>query len=227
MKAYLVFLLLLTCRISVADVLSTKDGVVYKNVVIVSAQPERMLIVHDGGGCQVDFKDLVPDSLTTDQRKQVETFIRDYAERNARKEKLRMEREAFELTQREKGLDSFEGIWLTPVDRETILLKREKERLERERMELELAKEKVRLEKELLETEKAKYLLDGESSRDSYLIVGGFSSYDYRKRSKFDAVYGCRTPSIHNHRKVGGVYYRQPYPSRAGVSCFNPGPFNR
>lgn len=175
----LIYILTLALGINaVADNLTVNDGTVYRNVAIISANPEQMLIVHDGGGCQVKFKDLVPDSLTVDQRQKVEEELKYYTERQARIDKAAAERKAFVEAQIAKGLTEFEGAWMTPLEKEELLLKREERRVEIERKRLQLAKERAALEKEQLETDRARYLLEGDQNRRSSTIsVGYFSSF--------------------------------------------------
>lgn len=231
MKKLLAILVSFSCLAAWADDLKTKDGTVYKNVTIVSAKPEHMLIVHDGGGIQVYFKDLVPDSLTAEQRKIVEREIKIYAERADRLEKARIEREAFELAQREKGLIEYEGIWMTPLEKEELLLKREERRLELEKQRLLLAQEKAALEREKLETERARYLLEGESNRGRTTITYGYSS-SYRG----DCYYvRPHYPNKRPHKPINPPkcdnIIRQgqtnPYICTDNAAFYNRSPFNR
>ncbi len=83
MKALLSILSALCCLTVAAENITAKDGTNYRNVTIISADPDRMLIVHDGGGCQVSYKDLLPDSLSADQRKTVEEELRYYVQRSS------------------------------------------------------------------------------------------------------------------------------------------------
>ena len=171
------FIISILCCLSVsAENLTAKDGTVYHNVTIISADPDRMLIVHDGGGCQVNFKDLKPDSLTVEQRNKVEGELRYYVLRTKRLEMIRLEKEVFEAEQRQKGLVEFEGGWVTPLEREGILIGRAARKVELERKRVQLAKEKAELEKQQLQTEKARYLLEGESRRGSTYITFGYTS---------------------------------------------------
>lgn len=173
----LLFILSALCGLSVAaENLTAKDGTVYHHVTIISADPDRMLIVHDGGGCQVDFKDLKPDSLTAEQRDKVESELRYYTLRSKRLDKIRLDTEVFKAEQRLKGLVEFEGGWVTPLEREEILIAREERKVELERKRVQLAKEKAELEKQQLQTEKARYLLEGESRRGTTYITYGYTS---------------------------------------------------
>lgn len=187
MKNILIALLVASAVSAWAENLSAQDGKVYRNVTIVSADPERMLIVHDGGGCQVYFKDLVPDSLTAEQRTTVEEELKYHVTREKRMEQLRIEKEAFELMQREKGLIQFEGNWMTPADQQNLLAEREKQRLNLERLRVQLAKEKAALEKERLETEQARRALDADYKRDRFITT----TYSYPYGSN------CKTPRSH------------------------------
>ncbi|RKX46125.1 MAG: hypothetical protein DRP64_03685 [Verrucomicrobia bacterium] len=72
-----------------------------------------MLIVHDGGGCQVGYADLAPDSLSAQQRNTIEEKLTEYVDRKARREQLQLEQKAFEQAQRGKGLVLFEGNWMS------------------------------------------------------------------------------------------------------------------
>lgn len=227
---------MLCCLTVAADNLTAKDGTVYRNVTIVSADPDRMLVVHDGGGCQVYFKDLADHSLTADQRKTVEEELRYYVKRTQRLEKIRAEQEAFELVQREKGRIEFEGGWVTPFEREEILLNREERKLELERKRIQLAKEKAQLEQELLQTEKARYLLEGESRRTTTFTYGVYSSYrgdciypvPYRHKKHW-AQPKTRHSTIRSGCNNGIIYTSQnnPYICTDGASSYNRGPFNR
>ncbi len=167
---------------SIADDLTVKDGAVYRNVTIISVNPDQMLIVHDGGGCQVKFKDLIPHSLTAEQRQKVEEELQYYTKRQARIEKAAAERKAFADTQRAKGLIEFEGTWMTPLEKEELLMNREERKLDLERQRLQLAKEQAALEKERLETARARYLLEGDKSRRSSTITVGYFSSFHRTR---------------------------------------------
>ena len=162
MKRPLMIILLVAGLQTSADDLYTKDGSVYRNVRLVSADPVRMLIVYDGGGCQVNHADLKPETLTPALRKQIEELLVEHAALEKRREELRLAKEAFDLAQREKGLVQFEGEWMAPLEREKILLMREKEKLERERQQIELAKQKEELRRQELETERARDLLEGQ-----------------------------------------------------------------
>ncbi|MDF7800673.1 hypothetical protein P4C99_14440 [Pontiellaceae bacterium B1224] len=146
-KTILCIIFLVSALHAGAADLQTSSGVVFKNVTIISADPDRMLIVHDGGGCQVEFKDLKPDSLTVEQRSKVEEELRYYTQRSKRLEKIRLETEEFEAEQLQKGLVEFEGGWVTPLERENILIAREERKVELERKRIQLAKEKAELEK--------------------------------------------------------------------------------
>jgi len=174
MKAkLLIFLFTLAGLSALADDLSLKDGTVLHNVIVVSADAERMLIVHDGGGCQVYYKDLARDSLTEAQRNEIAVLMKEHVERTARIEQLRLEKEIFEKEQREKGLILFEGNWVSPAQQEEILANRKNILLEQERLKIELAKKEEELLQQQLETERARYLLN-ETERNVYYV--GYSS---------------------------------------------------
>ena len=137
-----------------------------------------MLIVHDGGGCQVEFKDLA-EALSVEQRRMVEEELRYYVERTEWLEKVKAEREAFEMAQREKGRVEFEGAWVTPLEREKIVLNRAEQKLELERKRLQLVQEKAAFEKEQLQkTETVRYLLEGESRRATTFTYGYYTPYN-------------------------------------------------
>lgn len=163
-------------HVVIADNMTTLDGTVFRNVVIISADPVRMLIVHDGGGCQIDFVDLVPDSLTPRQRREVEAGIREYTGRKAKMERLRLEKETFELAQRKKGLVPFEDGWMTPAEKQELLARRELHQLERERLRLELEEKKAERRKQELLARKGDELLT--PPRQSYFLYssGYYSS---------------------------------------------------
>lgn len=198
--------------------LETVAGTVFHNVTIISADPERMLIVHDGGGCQVDFKDLKTDSLTPEQRTKVEKELRYYTQRAKRQELIRLETEEFEAEQRQKGLVEFEGGWVTPLEREEILISREERKVELERKRVQLAKEKAELEKQQLQTEKARYLLEGESRRGTTYITYGYTS-SFRRDCGYPVLYA---PHRGNAWPKSSTYITQD-----GAAAYNRGPFNR
>lgn len=204
-------------RAGAAD-LQTVKGIVFHNVIIISADPDRMLIVHDGGGSQVAFKDLKPDSLTPKQRNKVEEELRYYSQRRKRLEKIRLEAEVFEAEQRQKGKVEFEGGWVTPLEREEILIAREERKFEQERRRVQLAKEKSELEKQQLQTEKARYLLEGESRGGTTYI-----SYGYTSRSRRD----CHYPVPYNFGRECSGSGNSTYITRDGAATYNRGPFNR
>lgn len=219
MKEILVVAALAVVSHACADNLYTREGSVYRNVKLVSADPERMLIVHDGGGCQVRHADLKPDSLSPGLRQQIERLLVEHAEHVERREELRLAKAEFEQRQREKGLIEFEGAWMAPTEREQILLMREKQRLERERAAVELARQKEELRKKKLETDRARYLLDAES--DGYRYVKSYPVY-YSYRPDH-----CDKPVVDpNDCKVYGYVPRlrqQTYPSTCNT--YNSGPF--
>jgi hypothetical protein len=237
MKSILIAFIAIGCFTTWADNLTTKGGKVYQNVTIVSANPERMLVVHDGGGCQVDFKNLADHSLTAEQRKTVEEELRYYVKRTERLERVRAEREAFEMAQREKGRVEFEGGWVTPMEREEILLNRAERKVELERKRVLLAKERAELEKELLQTERARNLLEGESRRGTTYV-----SYGYYRPYRRDCVYpdpyryepDCSWRK--NDRSMLNVGFNNSLLNKSqssacfsfdNVSTYNRGPFNR
>jgi hypothetical protein len=173
MKRLAMVALLMVFRIAGAEDLTAVDGTVYRNVKIISADPERMLVVHDGGGCQVEFADLVPESLTRAQRAEVERLLKTHVERQERREKLRIEKEAFELAQRQKGLVLFEGNWMTPTDQQKIITLREVAKLERERMKMELEQQRVALKTAQLKANQGDKLLEGDRNRQSTVFYTG------------------------------------------------------
>ncbi len=197
MKKRLIFLIVFCAVSANADDLTLRDGTVYRNVTIISSDPVQMLIAHDGGGCQIRFDALVPDSLTAEQRAKVETGLKEYAERQARLEKLRIERETFELAQQAKGLVKFEDAWMTPLEREQLIAKREQQRLEIERRRLELATEQAQLRKEKLEAEKAARELEEQWRRSRYITYSYFDCPPVRPNS-------CARPVPYNQ------YYSAP-----------------
>ncbi|MDF7806722.1 hypothetical protein P4E94_04675 [Pontiellaceae bacterium B12219] len=220
MKKYMCvfFILLIGGSVVHADNLQLSNGTVFKNVTIISADPDRMLIVHDGGGCQVDFKDLKPDSLTAGQRVKVEDELRYYALRTRRMELIRLQTEEFEAEQRRKGLLQFEDGWVTPAQRENILQKREERKLELERQRVALAKERAALEKEQLQTEKARALLEGETQR-------GTTYFTYGYTSRLDD--NCFYPVPYRYARGGAWTKKSPYISTKGADAYNRGPMNR
>jgi hypothetical protein len=201
-----------------ADNLQLANGTVFKNVTIISADPDRMLIVHDGGGCQVDFKALIPDSLTTEQRMKVEEELSYYVLRTKRLEIIRLEAEEFAAAQRQKGLIEFEDGWVTPVQREEILQNREQSKLELERQRVVLAKERAALEKEQLQTEKARALLEGESQRGTTYFTYGYTSSFNRD---------CFYPMPYRHGRANAWTKNSPYITTEGANLYNRGPLNR
>ena len=187
------FILSVFCGLSVfAETLTVKDGTVYQNVTIVSVSPEHMLVVHDGGGIQIYFEDLVADSLTPAQRLKVEEEMQYYVKRQARIKQAVAEREAFEAEQRARGLIEFEGAWMTLLEKEELLLAREERRLALEQQRLQIAKERAALEKEQLEAERARYLLEGEKKSGTTISVGYFSSYHRSRGYWYSYSHGKR-----------------------------------
>jgi hypothetical protein len=197
------FILLAICAmatVALAEDLVAKDGTVYRNVTIVSADPERMLIVHDGGGCQVAYTDLAPNSLTAGQRKAIAAGLKDYVARNERMEQLRqkaeqrrIEQEKFEQAQREKGLVLFEGTWMKPADRQEILANRELDKIEQQRKLVELEKKRAELRQAQLATQQEEQRFEAaRNSHVTYTYVG----YPYRHYAV-----GCRSPSRHGYTR--------------------------
>ncbi|VGO18472.1 hypothetical protein [Pontiella sulfatireligans] len=175
MKTLMIIALLCIGSFAFAEDLRLRTGEVYKNVIIISADPERMLIVHDGGGCQVTYAALASDSLTEQQRKSVEEGLRTYAQRKVRLEKLQMEKDAFELAQLGQGLILFEGNWMKPADRQELLANRDAQELALERLRIDLEKQKVELQKEQLLAEQERRKLEG--SPRTYLFYSSSPSY--------------------------------------------------
>jgi hypothetical protein len=202
----------------VADNLVTLEGTIYENVTIVSANPERMLIVHDGGGCQVEYADLAG-PLSAEQRKTVEEELKVYAERQVRIERLRQEaeakrvaEEAFAQAQRDKGLILFEGDWMKPADRQEVLAARELDRLEQERVRVELEKQKAELRKAQLLAEQERQRLEAQrkASRRTYTYYYSYPSRSY----SCCGTSSCRHKSRHNYSS-----HRYRYPKNSfGVS---------
>ncbi len=216
MKKLILMALLCGSQISIADTLVTLDGTVYENVTIVSADPERMLIVHDGGGCQVEYADLA-EALSVKQRKVVEEELKNYADRQVRMERLRQEaeakrlaQEAFVRAQREKGLVLFEGDWMKPADRQELLAARELDRIKRERLQVELEKQKAELRKAQLLAEQERQRL--EASRTSRRV----STYYYSYPGTRVSARCCGTASCRH--KGGRTYSSHRYPSGFNVS---------
>lgn len=173
MKAEVVVALLLCGAYPLlAEELVLENGKVFRNVTIVAADPERMLIVHDGGGCQVAYADLAPDALSASQRKAVEEGLREHLARKERMERLRLEREQFEAAQREKGLILFEGVWMKPAERQEILASRELQDLEKERMRLELEKQQAELRREEMLAAQERQRLEAQRSSSISFYYG-------------------------------------------------------
>lgn len=196
MKIIVIVALLIGSRAVFAEDLSLQDGVVYRNVTIISADPESILIAHDGGGCQVKYADLVPDSLSTLQKKAIADGLKEYAGRKIKLETLELEREDFAAAQREKGLILFEGDWMKPADRQEILASRELDKLEQERARIELEKQKAELRNQQLLNEQEALRLAAESRSRSYRYTG------------YPVVYavpgcGCSNPKSCRHAPNG------------------------
>lgn len=227
MKA-LMFILLFSAGFVFADDLLTKEGTVYENVTIISADPVRMLIVHDGGGYQLKYTDLAEGTLSSNQKSAIADGLKEYAQREIRIEDARAaaeiaraDHEAFEQAQRERGLIQFEDAWMTPQDRQDILAGRELDRLKQERLAVELEKEKADLRRsQLLAEQEQAHLITYEQPRT---IV--YSSY-YPSRSR---DYACRYPSKKSYTRSSGlrisasssgssITYRSSTPSYSRVS---------
>ncbi len=177
---------------------TVKNGTVFRNVSVISADPDSVLIVHDDGGCQVKYSDLMPGSLTESQRAQIEQDLKVYAERQAAIARAEAERKAFETAQRSKGLVEFEGAWMKPLEKEELLLKREERWLAIERGRLQLAREKAALQKEQLANERARYLLEGDPRTTTLSVT--YSSV-------FDRSGGYLRPHYyHNYRTCADEY---------------------
>jgi len=161
MKAWIGIFIILGCCLAQAENLQLKNGSVLKNTTIISADPERMLIVHDGGGQQIEYAELERNSITPAQRVKIEGLLKKYAERKRKRQELLLQQQAFEKAQMEKGLVLFEGNWMSPADRQQLLTLREVARLEQQRMKLELAQEKIELKKAELKARQGDELLDG------------------------------------------------------------------
>ncbi len=218
MKKLILIALMCISQISVSENLVTLDGTVYKNATIISADPERMLIVHDGGGCQVEYADLAG-PLSAEQRKTVEEELKVYAERQVRMERLRQEaeakrvaQEAFVQAQRDKGLILFEGDWMKPADRQEILAARELDRIEQEQVLMELEKQKAELRKEQLMAEQERQRLEEyRRSRRTY--------YYYSYPSSRVSTGCCGTSSCRHKSRNNYSSHRYRYPKNSfGVS---------
>jgi len=196
MKKSMIIALLCACRLVSAESLLLGNGTEYRNVTIISADPVRMLIVHDGGGCQVDYTELAPNALSAQQRKTVEVKLAEHVERTARIKQLQLEQKAYEQAQREKGLILFEGDWMKPADRQEILASRELDRLEQERLRVKLEKEKLELRKAQRLAEEGDRLLEA-PKRSTYTYY-----YSYPVRSTHC---GCRDS---RHCSHSSKYYR-------------------
>lgn len=159
MKLLILLAVLVGQQLAGAEDMTLLDGTVLRNVTIISADPERVLLVHDGGGMQVEYGRLK--RITPSQRVEIESLLTKYAERQEDREALRLQREQFEQAQLEKGLVQFEGNWITPAERQRILTLREVARLERQRMKIELAQEKVELKQAELKARQGDELLEG------------------------------------------------------------------
>lgn len=171
MKACFLILVLFIPLLGWAEDMTLLDGSVLKNVTIISADAERLLLVHDGGGQQIEYAQLK--AITPAQRVKIESLLKKYAERKEKREELLFQQKAFEQTQLEKGLVKFEDNWITPSERQQILTLREVARLERERMQIELAQQKVELRQAELEAQQGDELLSGPSSRSSFIYYTG------------------------------------------------------
>ena len=168
MRNLLILTILCAAQGLFAESVMTLDSTVYRNVTIVSANLERMLIVHDAGACQVEYTELASGTLSPEQRKTIESKLTEYIERTARIEKFQLEKEEFELAQREKGLIQFEDSWMKPLERDEMLAGRELLKLEKERLYLELEMKKAELRKEQVLAEQGDRLLEPPSR--SYII---------------------------------------------------------
>ena len=220
MKKTLVFLLFAALNVTAAEMLRLQNGTVYKNVIIITAEPERMLIAHDGGGCQVNYAALVPDSLTKTQREAIEQGLRDYADREIKREQLKQGQAALRLAeaefanaQRAKGLILFEDSWMKPADRQEILALRALDRLELERRKVEIAKEKAALQKELRLAEQERQALEAQSrNRTTYIYTSrplysrhpSYCAPTYR-RSNSRNTNKCTQKTYSSRRSPNGV----------------------
>ena len=190
MKTWLTILVVLGCGLVQAGTLLLKNGTELHHVTIISADPEQMLIVHDGGGCQVKYSELAPDSLSTEQRSLVETLLKKHVERQARLEELRIEKEVFEKAQLEKGLVLFEGNWMSPEERQQILTLREAAKLERERMTLALEKQKLELQQAELKAAEGDRLLGAPETRSTFITYTGRNWSSWRRYNNGWFYYG-------------------------------------
>jgi hypothetical protein len=129
----------------------------------------------------VKYADLAG-GLSAQQRKAIEEGLKVYAERQVRREQLlqeaeatRLAQEAFAQAQRDKGLVLFEGDWMKPADRQEVLASRELDKLEQQRLFVELEKQKTELRKAqwLAEQERQRF----EEQRESRSVIYSYYSY--------------------------------------------------
>ncbi|MCF7848771.1 MAG: hypothetical protein K9M45_07980 [Kiritimatiellales bacterium] len=203
MRNLIIITLLCGCQLTFGEDIAKRDGTVYRNVTIISADPMRMLIAHAGGGCQVEYKDLASGALSEQQQKEIAEGLRAYAERQGRleqtqlaAEKLRLEQEAYEREQLAQGMIHFEGMWMKPADRQEIMASRELDRLKQERLSVELEQQKAELQK-------AQILAEQERKR--------LEEYDRSRRYSYSYSYpSTRTVYVHgypNHYKTPSHRY--------------------
>jgi hypothetical protein len=220
MKKLILAVLLFGSHAVLAGNILTRDGTLYRNVTIISADPERILIVHDGGGCQIQYADLAEGALSVKQRNTVEEKLKEYIARKARLEQLKLEKEAFEQEQLAKGLILFEGNWMKPADRQDLLARRALAKLEKERLAVELEKQKAELRKaQVLEQQERQRLEEYRNSRRSYSYYYSYPSYRTSRNCRYPVYYG---KSSH---KCSGSCCRsnQRYSGSSGVSLYKSG----
>lgn len=198
MKNLMIIALCCASQLVFAEDLRTKEGTVYKDVTILSANPARLMIVHAGGGCQVEYANLDSDTLSETQWEAIEEGLKVSSARTLRMEQLqrtaeelRVKQENFKEEQLDKGLILFEGHWMKPADRQELMANRALQRMEQERLSIQLEKEKAELRRAqyLAEQEKQR-LVEYQKSRRS------FSYYSYPTTR---TIIGCSTPKLYNN----------------------------
>ncbi|MDZ8119454.1 hypothetical protein [Pontiella agarivorans] len=217
----LFIVLMLLCGVAGAGQLQLQDGTVFRNVAIISARPDHMLIVHDGGGSQIYFKDLTADSLSAAQWEKVKTELQRYEAQQARL----AEAEARRSAQREKGLIQFEGTWMSPQEKEELLHRRAEQRLQLEKQRIQLARERAALEREKIDTARARYLLGEESHRRTTI------SYGYSTSCRGDFFYrsmkSAPVKSPHRRNRIIRTEKNNPYICTDTAAFYNRTPLNR
>lgn len=200
MKTIIIILAIVaTCESLMASSLTTKNGTVYQNVSIISADLDRMMIVHSGGGCQIEYTDLAPDALSSEQRETLEEKLTEHLERKTKAEQIRLARETFVQEQRDKGLIQFEGEWITPEQRKEILALRdlkEKEQIQRQakldQKRLELRRQEVELQQQKLALKQKERQL--ENAQPSYIYAGRYPAQTVIQHHCYSTPYRVPKP---------------------------------